>query len=159
MRIQWRRIPTEGIDDGVGGLDKFCEIAVGRVPFYGNFADLDRILAKTVRYMQETDISWRCKTSCSPPARCFPRSTTTTWPNCSEPTCWPPDRGVYRVYDSAFGVSPEKTPTTEPNVLDAWKSNPSGYHMWLTHGFCRVLPTCSPAQAPRCWMTSIPPSP
>ncbi|MBK9579742.1 MAG: fibronectin type III domain-containing protein [Fibrobacterota bacterium] len=125
----------EGVDDGIGGLDKFCEIAVGRVPFYGNFADLDRILAKTVRYMQETDISWRSNVLFSARQMFSPFNNHYVAELLRTDLLAPKGWGVYRVYDSAFGVSPEKTPTTEPNVLDAWKSNPSGYHMWLTHGF------------------------
>lgn len=125
----------EGVDDGVGGLDKFCEIAVGRIPFYGNFADLDRILAKTIRYMQETDISWRSNVLFSARQMFFPFNNHYVAEYLKTDLLSPKGWGVFRVYDSAFGVSPEKIPTTEPNVLDAWKNNPFGYHMWLTHGF------------------------
>ena len=42
-----------------GGVDLFPEVYVGRIPFYGNFDDLDSILRKTIDYQSEADISWR----------------------------------------------------------------------------------------------------
>jgi hypothetical protein len=44
------------------GADKDCELKVGRIPFYGSYADLDSILQKTINYSAETgDRSWRNK--------------------------------------------------------------------------------------------------
>jgi hypothetical protein len=42
-----------------GGVDLFPELYVGRIPFYGSYADLDHILQKTMDYQTEADIAWR----------------------------------------------------------------------------------------------------
>lgn len=43
-----------------GGIDRTPEVYVGRIPFYGSFADLDSILAKTIAYGGATgSIGWR----------------------------------------------------------------------------------------------------
>jgi hypothetical protein len=51
------------IPDGpAGGADKDCELRVGRIPFYGSYADLDAFLQKTIDYSSETgDRAWRDK--------------------------------------------------------------------------------------------------
>jgi len=47
-------------DIGTGGIDRLPEVTVGRIPFYGTFADLDAILARSVAYASATgDLSWR----------------------------------------------------------------------------------------------------
>lgn len=45
-----------------GGIDRLPEVYVGRIPFYGSYAELDAILAKLIAYGQaEGDLSWRRK--------------------------------------------------------------------------------------------------
>jgi len=45
-----------------GGADKFCELQVGRIPFYGSYTDLDSVLQKIINYHAESgDRSWRSK--------------------------------------------------------------------------------------------------
>lgn len=45
-----------------GGIDRTPEVYVGRIPFYGSFANLDAILSKTIAYGEATgDLSWRQK--------------------------------------------------------------------------------------------------
>ncbi|MDI7274606.1 MAG: C25 family cysteine peptidase [Anaerolineae bacterium] len=45
-----------------GGIDRLAEVNVGRIPFYGSYAELDGILAKLAAYGQATgDLSWRRK--------------------------------------------------------------------------------------------------
>ncbi|MBN1845432.1 MAG: hypothetical protein JW810_07085, partial [Sedimentisphaerales bacterium] len=47
-------------DFGSGGADRYCELHVGRIPFYGKYADLDSILRKIVLYCGEPgDRAWR----------------------------------------------------------------------------------------------------
>jgi len=49
-------------DYGTGGADKYCEVHVGRIPFYGSYTDLDSILQKTISYCGETGSrAWREK--------------------------------------------------------------------------------------------------
>jgi Peptidase family C25 len=42
-----------------GGVDFMPEVYVGRIPFYGTYADLDGILQKTMDYGNAADIGWR----------------------------------------------------------------------------------------------------
>lgn len=48
-------------DMGEGGANRDAEVAVGRIPFYGNPDDLDHILQKTMEYENEPEdqIAWR----------------------------------------------------------------------------------------------------
>jgi hypothetical protein len=47
-------------DIGAGGIDRLPEVYVGRVPFYGSYAELDSILAKFVAYQGAGgDLAWR----------------------------------------------------------------------------------------------------
>ncbi|MBN2375973.1 MAG: hypothetical protein JXD22_06215 [Sedimentisphaerales bacterium] len=49
-------------DYGSGGADKYCELKVGRIPFYGSYTDLDSILQKTINYCGEIGSrAWREK--------------------------------------------------------------------------------------------------
>jgi hypothetical protein len=50
----------EVADIGAGGIDRLPEVTVGRVPFYGTYADLDAILSRFITYSSATgDLSWR----------------------------------------------------------------------------------------------------
>ena len=55
--------PGEWGDDFVaGGIDRDCELEVGRIPFYGSYTDLDSILQKTRSYESVSGTpSWRQK--------------------------------------------------------------------------------------------------
>lgn len=49
-------------DYGAGGADKNCEVKVGRIPFYGTYADLDSILQKCINYENAAgNLNWRKK--------------------------------------------------------------------------------------------------
>ena len=49
-------------DYGAGGCDKFCEVKLGRIPFYTSYTDLDSILQKCIDYRTASgDLSWRSK--------------------------------------------------------------------------------------------------
>lgn len=51
-----------GLDDGDGGIDFKAELITGRIPVYDNdVADLDKILALTIKYMnmEKTEIEYR----------------------------------------------------------------------------------------------------
>jgi len=127
----------ETVDEGPGGIDKYSEISVGRIPFYGVVADLDKILAKSVRYQKETDISWRAnvlasmRTLWEPTPEYYVGEYIKT--NLTTPRGW----GIYRIYDSLYGTDPEMTPTRLENVLNAWKTQAFGLHVWQTHGWAQ----------------------
>jgi hypothetical protein len=43
-----------------GGADKYCEVEVGRIPFYSSYTDLDSILQKTINHCTEGgSLDWR----------------------------------------------------------------------------------------------------
>lgn len=48
-------------DYGTGGADKYCELMVGRIPYYGSTTDLDSILQKCINYTQSSTRAWRSK--------------------------------------------------------------------------------------------------
>jgi hypothetical protein len=49
-------------DYRAGGADKICEVKVGRIPFYGQYADLDSILQKCIDYEGAPgNKAWRSK--------------------------------------------------------------------------------------------------
>lgn len=49
-------------DFGIGGIDRDCEVVVGRIPYYGNMGDCDHILQKIIAYETSSDdLSWRNK--------------------------------------------------------------------------------------------------
>jgi hypothetical protein len=49
-------------DYRTNGADKNCEVKLGRIPFYGNYTDLDSILQKTINYCTEGgSLDWREK--------------------------------------------------------------------------------------------------
>ncbi len=48
-------------DYGSGGIDKDCEVAVGRIPYYGSISDVDSILQKTMDYETSAATDWREK--------------------------------------------------------------------------------------------------
>ncbi|MDI7274605.1 MAG: C25 family cysteine peptidase, partial [Anaerolineae bacterium] len=46
----------------VGGIDRLAEVSVGRIPFYGDYDELDGILLKLAAYGQASgDLAWRQK--------------------------------------------------------------------------------------------------
>ncbi len=124
----------EDDDVGPGGMENLSEIAVGRIPFYGAITDLNKILAKTVRYQQEKDKSWRSRMLISLTMMSPRTSEHYVGENLKRTLLAPRGWGAYRIYDSLYGTDPETIPTNEENVLKAWKNNAFGMHVWVTHG-------------------------
>ncbi|HQF56474.1 MAG TPA: C25 family cysteine peptidase [Fibrobacteria bacterium] len=124
----------EDNDAGPGGMDNLSEIVVGRIPHYGVTSYLNKILAKTIRYQQEEDKSWRSKMLISLRMMSAPGSEHYVGENLKRTLLAPRGWGAYRIYDSLYGTDPEANPTNEENVLKAWKNNAFGMHVWVTHG-------------------------
>ena len=140
-----------GGDFGAGGADVYAEVAVGRIPVYGNdIVKLDHILAKTIAYENEpaSDIAWR-KNMLLP---MVPIDSGTPAYQLGEaikneilvPGGW----NYHRLYDAInpFGnlpipgiaqlnPQPETIPCNESNVTAAWSSKPFGAVIWVTHGW------------------------
>jgi len=123
-------------DFGDGGIDRNPEVLVGRIPFYGNFTDLDSILQKIIDYESGNITSgWVGKVLLSMEPS---DGSTPGWHlgeaiknNAASPA------GFYsvRVYEQTYGLDPppEKTPCNYDNVLAAWQEY-AGFHIWWTHG-------------------------
>jgi Peptidase family C25/S-layer homology domain len=126
-------------DFGTGGIDRNWDVLVGRIPYYGNMNDLDKILAKIIAYENETpnEAVWRQNVLL--PMK--PLSSSTPGYHLGEAIkdniLLPKDNwDYYRVYDSDYGLipPPETYPCTYDNVTDAWNSSQFGAIFWSTHG-------------------------
>ena len=143
-----------GNDFGPGGVDRISEIVVGRIPYYGNTADLDSILAKTVAYQNETNQEWRKKvllpmepSDCSTPGYQLGEAIKN---DIISPKGW----AFHRLYDTVYDIPdpkydacrgmtiqpppPGDTETfscTENNVTTVWNNSDYGAVFWFTHGW------------------------
>jgi Peptidase family C25/Chlamydia polymorphic membrane protein (Chlamydia_PMP) repeat len=128
-------------DFGVGGVDRYWEVLVGRIPYYGDIGDLDGILARLIAYQNTpaAQTEWR-KNVLLPMDDLggweYPLSdrlgedirddilSTIGWPS-------------HRIYDTnTLGLDPppETMPCTEDNVVNVWSQTPFGLVVWFTHG-------------------------
>ena len=131
-------------DFGTGGVDRFFEIIVGRIPNYGSITDLDAVFEKLIIYesMLGEDEQWR-KNVLIPSD---PLSA--SWPgfrigeqikhSILEKNGW----SSHRIYDDDYYLNPppETTPCTMDNVIDVWNGNADnsdgkfGLVVWSGHG-------------------------
>jgi hypothetical protein len=123
-------------DRGEGGVDFTPEISVGRIPLYGeNYAELDSILSKTIRYESSTDTSWRRSALLA--MRPFDQNTPnyTLGEQMKNDFLVPAGFSTFRMYNEEYGCVPvpEAVPCTEENMLSAW-SQPFGLTVFVTHG-------------------------
>jgi predicted outer membrane repeat protein len=119
-----------------GGVDRYAELIVGRIPYYGDIAELDSILSKSIAYETEADPTWRKNVLL--PMR--PSDELTPGFHLGEAIKdnllavknWP----YHRIYDETFGLNPppETTPCTEPIVSGIWSTTPFGLSVWWAHG-------------------------
>lgn len=123
-------------DFGTGGIDRFPEVIVGRIPFYGSFTDLDSILQKIIDYeaggiggswVRSVLLSAK-PSDASTPGYQFCEAIKTDAAQAA-------GFGVTRVYEQTYGLnpSPDYTPCSYANVLSAWQRH-AGFHFWWTHG-------------------------
>ncbi len=120
-------------DFGTGGIDRIPEVYVGRIPYYGSTYQLDSILRKTVAYESAAPGPW-AKTFMLPmvaldadtPSYQLGEQMTSSF---VRPLGLKPDR----IYDAAYGVSPEHSPCTYDTVQNDW-ANGVGLVFWMTHG-------------------------
>jgi hypothetical protein len=129
-----------GDDFGTDGVDRYWELLVGRIPYYGDIIELDGILTRIMAY-QNTPVEqteWRKNVL-------LPMDDLGDWYPLSDRLgedirddilsiiSWP----SHRIYDSntlALDPPPETMPCTEDNVVDVWSQNPFGLMVWFTHG-------------------------
>ncbi|MBN1999149.1 T9SS type A sorting domain-containing protein [candidate division KSB1 bacterium] len=126
-------------DFGPGGVDVNWDVVVGRIPFYGNYDDLDRILEKIIDYenAHEQNISWRNNVllAMEPLDKWTPGyelgeqikdyvlSPDGSWNYC-------------RVYEQEYGLDPvpEVLPCNIQNVTNSWKGASFGAVLYATNG-------------------------
>ena len=123
-------------DFGSGGVDRIPEVIVGRIPYYGVIADLDKILQKMINYESSPTVGGWVQRMLLPMEPLD--SDTPLWQlgeairnNVAAPACL----GWHRIYEQTYGLNPppETTPCTESNVQSAWQ-NGFGFIFWGTHG-------------------------
>ncbi len=122
-------------DFGIGGIDRIPEVYVGRIPFFGNIDELDRILNKTILYKSAVRLGWnrRCLMAMKPLDASTPSyqlGEQITADVLSELEINP-----VRVYDSTYppAVWPERYPCDYDVVLNEWSAG-AGLVLWMTHG-------------------------
>lgn len=127
-------------DFGTNGVDRYWEVRVGRIPFYGDSEDLDHILLKVIRYQRETLESATWRKHVLFPIKPLDSVTPgyqlgeTIKDNFIGNKCrW----SSHRIYDEMYNLNPppETTPCTVENVTDVWQTTPFGAVFWLTHGW------------------------
>ncbi|NLE57722.1 MAG: hypothetical protein GX616_05130, partial [Planctomycetes bacterium] len=122
-------------DFGTGGVDRFWEVVVGRIPYYGTMTDLDNILQKIMDYQNQpaSSVAWR-RSSLLPmkdsdASTAAYRLAEAIRTNTLDPAGW----SYHRIWDNAT-PAPETTPCTKPNVTNVWKAGSFGLVLWWTHG-------------------------
>lgn len=132
---EWQR--DGGLSDfGPGGVDLVPELVVGRIPYYGKPEDLDKILAKTIRYETMPEVGdWvqRVLIPMKPFSDGEPSNMYGEPPK--DDIFVPAGYRYYRVYDADYGLvpAPEAYPCTQEAVLKEWKKG-YGFVFWGTHG-------------------------
>lgn len=123
-------------DFGPGGIDIYPEVIVGRIPFYGNYADLDSILQKTISYESGAfGAGWTNTVLVS----MEPSDDSTPGYHLGEAikkdAATPAGLSTRRVYEQTYGLNPpaDYIPCNYDNVLAAWQQK-AGFHFWWTHG-------------------------
>jgi hypothetical protein len=119
-----------------GGVDRYPEVIVGRIPFYGNFADLDSVLQKTIDY-EAGGIGGPWVNNVLLTMK--PSDTYTPGYHLGEAiksaAAAPAGFGVTRVYEETYGLNPppNSTPCNYTTSLNAAQQH-SGFWFWWTHG-------------------------
>jgi len=123
-------------DFGAGGIDRFPELIVGRIPYYGTMADLDSILQKSVDYesgviggawVRNVLMSAKPSDASTPGYHLFEAI--------KQDAVEPAGLESTRVYEQTYGINPppDYTPCNYSNVIAAWQQH-AGFHFWWTHG-------------------------
>ncbi len=121
-------------DFGAGGLDKYTDVHVGRIPNYGNIQNLDNILTKIIDYENETDIEWRKKAYFA--MHIFSDAQNGyVYGHAIEEAVVTPNAGwtAHRVYDApVFGCL--DFPPSYTKVVENWNKFDYGIFVWQAHG-------------------------
>ncbi|HEX2973840.1 MAG TPA: C25 family cysteine peptidase [Tepidisphaeraceae bacterium] len=123
------------------------EVLVGRIPVYGqNWADLDSILYKTIKYENQVDIAWRRSMLLPMGIVNYENEGGESIPQIDgheladtirSNLAIPRDYTTYRMYEQA-GFSPVtaqcEAALTNENLVKEWSTHPYGIVAWQAHG-------------------------
>ena len=125
-------------------LERYFEVYVGRIPYYGVIADTDAILQKTIDYETSTDTDWRRRTLIS----AVPMNSgleSYDWgemvkSDILEPNAISNDR-VYRNgyghYVTDYDILPPPEHSASAYPATVWSQGQYGLHVWFTHGWSK----------------------
>ncbi len=139
-----------------GGIDRLAEVYVGRIPFYGSYAELDAILAKLIAYGQaQGNLSWRKKLLVAaaisnhgpqdgPGTQHYPEDWRTfgdDWGEALKSRAAATGFGVYTLYEkegvyadgTAYPLTTCNAPLNASNFVGAWQGR-YGFVTWWGHG-------------------------
>lgn len=127
-------------DLGAGGVDLTPEVYVGRIPFYGSYADVNAILRKTMTYESSSSTDWR-KTILLPMS--FSQTGYDGAPLAEQ--MWDDylnaaGYGRWRQYQQGSGpcgpnsIYPSEEELRSNTVVNRWKNNVYGIVCWWGHG-------------------------
>ena len=129
-----------------------ADVMVGRIPYYGCMADLDKILAKTIDYENQfsNTLQWRknslvimkpLNTSTNPTAGYIGGTSWWLGEQVKNEILIPNDRNYHRIYDVNLASdpghimpTPETWPCSDYKVADTWAQGKFGLTMFTTHG-------------------------
>ncbi len=127
--------------DGIYGesednVEKYFEVYVGRIPYYGVISDTDHILQKTIDYENASEANWRRNVLL--PMVPLDDSTPSYQlgeqikANLLEPQAITSDR----IYDETYGVIPPPEYLRAGNYpATVWSQGIYGLNVWMTHGW------------------------
>lgn len=126
----------DGIYGEEGEMDKFFEVYVGRIPYYGIISDTDSVLQKIISYENSADTSWR-RNALLP---MVPLDDVVTSHELGEQTkeylLEPEQMSSDRIYDETYGVNPPPEYIRSNSYpATVWSQNKYGLVVWQTHGW------------------------
>lgn len=117
-------------------MDKFFEVFVGRIPYYGTIADTDSVLQKIMTYENSTNAQWRRNVLLP----MVPLDDVVTSHELGEQIkgylLEPEEVPSDRIYDETYGViPPPEYIRSNSYPATVWSQNKYGLVVWQTHGW------------------------
>lgn len=122
-------------DLATGGVDRIPEVYVGRIPYYGNIAELDSILRKTIAYESSAKGDWVDTALLAMKPMDADTPSYQLGEEIMRDFGWYSGVSPDRIYDGSYGMSmpPEHTPCGYDIVQSEWAKG-AGLVFWMTHG-------------------------
>jgi len=127
-----------GDDFGAGGVDKYWEVLVGRIPYYGIIADTDAILQKTIDYENSEDVDWRRNVMIAMVPLSEGTFSYDLGEKIKDELLEPEAIASTRVYRDGYGFTPSPSyHCSRDYPATVWSRDEFGLVVWLTHGWSR----------------------